>query len=727
MIERAEAQSRRTAGRPSRTALTALTAPTLRRLAILSAITVALLHPASLDAQRPSGSPSDTAAVAPELADTASATTGWDGARALDLVRRAIERRTEPLRGRDALTTYQADARGWLYFYLDRDNSDEMNLVRVDQIALEVNWAAPGMTQQRIIGRRDEDRLPNTMRYHLDHLTVVQNDFGNTIRLGDGDEVRSVRHPAAPGAPTIYQYRLADSLTLYLPGASEPVRVYEVQVRPRDPARPGFVGSLFLDRQSADIVSMRFTFTPASYVDRRLDYIRIALQNGLWEGKYWLPFEQRVEIRRKVPQFDFPVGAVIRGRYHIDHYRFNVPLELRRFTGPRVVAVSDSALRAFPFEQGLYSDLEEEGLTPGGDLASLRAEARRLIGQRFLSGLPRLRLYAADASSILRHDRAEGLFLGAGLSWAAAPALDVRLGGGYATAEDRGSGFMGVQRGISRVRLGARAYAHDLRDLGQTPGAVGGVSTLTSVFFGEDLLDPYFADGAEVTGEATLRGWGLTARVRLEEQKNARLATTASVFGDSADVRPIRAISTGRFVEGRIGLHRTVGVPLLGSASTDLDVTIGGHGDEHYVVPLLRVASDRDLPHYLGSVHAEAEWGASLGDPPPQRLFLLGGSGTLPGYDFRSFVGDRYARGSIELTRELVGPWIAGRLIGGAGWTTLRSASAPAGWDVSSTDGVRSYAGAGLSVLSDAVRLDLARGLDHGSWQLVLSSHFVVW
>ena len=35
--------------------------------------------------------------------------------------------------------------------------------------------------------------------------------------------------------------------------AGEPVRVYKLQVRPRDPARPAFVGAMFVDRRGGDI------------------------------------------------------------------------------------------------------------------------------------------------------------------------------------------------------------------------------------------------------------------------------------------------------------------------------------------------------------------------------------------------------------------------------------------------------------------------------------------
>jgi hypothetical protein len=124
---------------------------------------------------------------------------GWNSSRALELIRRARERRALPLAD-SLLRSYQSRADGRVYFYLDRRNSDARTLVKTDQIALEVFWAAPNLTKQRIVGLRDESRLPNRMRYHLDHLTVVQNEFGDAIRLGDGDEVSDVPHPAAPGS-----------------------------------------------------------------------------------------------------------------------------------------------------------------------------------------------------------------------------------------------------------------------------------------------------------------------------------------------------------------------------------------------------------------------------------------------------------------------------------------------------------------------------------------------
>src|SRR5690606_7690670 len=146
-----------------------------------------------------------------------------------------------------------------------------------------------------------------------------------------------------------------------LAGAADPIRVYELEVRPRRPDRPGFVGSIFLDQASAAIVRMNFTFTPASYVDKRLDYIRVGLDNGLWDGRHWLPNEQTLEIRRQVPIFDFPTGGVIRGVVRINGYEFNQPLPPAIFFGSRVVAVPKQQREAYDFPIGLFDRLEEEG------------------------------------------------------------------------------------------------------------------------------------------------------------------------------------------------------------------------------------------------------------------------------------------------------------------------------------------------------------------------------
>ena len=113
---------------------------------------------------------------------------GWNSPRALAMVGRARAIRQASVTD-SSLTSYRARADGYVYFFLDRTDEDEHSLIKADQLALDVYWQAPGLTRQRIVGRRDEKVLPTNINYHLDHLTVVQDDFSDLIRIGDGDEV----------------------------------------------------------------------------------------------------------------------------------------------------------------------------------------------------------------------------------------------------------------------------------------------------------------------------------------------------------------------------------------------------------------------------------------------------------------------------------------------------------------------------------------------------------
>ncbi len=60
----------------------------------------------------------------------------------------------------------------------------------------------PATSKQVILGWRDGRWLPTDISYHRDHLGIVTNNFGDRIRVGEGDEVRDVVHPLAPEGPS---------------------------------------------------------------------------------------------------------------------------------------------------------------------------------------------------------------------------------------------------------------------------------------------------------------------------------------------------------------------------------------------------------------------------------------------------------------------------------------------------------------------------------------------
>jgi hypothetical protein len=659
----------------------------------------------------------------------------WNSGRALELIQRAQERRQVALSD-TGLVDYQADARGYIYFYLDRRDTGERTLVKTDQVALDVFWKAPNLSKQRIVGLRDERNLPTNIRYHEDHLTVVQDNFGDLIRLGDGDEVADVLHPASPAGPSAYDYRLADSTTIRLPGADEPVRVYKVQVRPKDPSRPALVGAVFVDRRGGDIVRMEFTFTPVSYVDEQLDYINVLLENGLYKGRFWLPNRQQVELRRQVPELGLPAGGMIRGTMRIGNYRFNQNLDRGLFAGRRVVSVPVAQREAFGFEQPIDAELREAGLSATGELGDIRREAAELVGRRLLSGLPGTRVDLSSASGTARYNRAEGLAIGPGVRFSPREGWSLGIRGGYATAAEHAFGEADLWVGALPDRLGIGVYANQPRDIGVGPVISGAMNSLTALVAGYDFTDPYFATGAELRADRPVgRGWNGAFRLRAEQHRGAGLETDFSLAGGGGHFRPVWQIAEGEFYGGSIGLRR--GVPAERARGLGVGVTVDGgvleSGDTRFTYWRPRLDAGWISRGTGGTeLTVDASAGAALGDVPPQGGLLLGGRGTVPGYAFRSYGGDTYAFGRAGYAAELFRPFVRGRVFAAAGWADRRD-EAPVFVPATSIvpqprTGTMFSVGAGVGLLFDIIRIDVARGLGEGGvWEVIVEANPSFW
>ena len=631
----------------------------------------------------------------------------------LELVERGTA--TRQTAAMDGLRAYTADARGYVYFFLDRQAGEQRNLVKTDQLAVRVYWKAPDLTRQHILGRRDDRRMPTNIRYHLDHLVIIQENFGDVIRIGDGDEVSSVIHPLAPGAAARYEYLLADSITVAFADGLDPVRVYEVQVRPRDPDQPGFVGTLFLDQETAAVVRMNFTFTPASYVDRQLDYIRVSLENALWDRRYWLPYRQSLEIRRKLRFLDLPMGSVIRGRWEIGGYKFEADLPDLFFLGPPIVRNPDPML-AFPFERDLYAQVDEEGLAPTAELIDIEAEATRLVRGRYLSGLGRLRLAMPPLSETVRYNRAEGWVTQGGFNLRATNRLQVGTLLGYAHAGGRPLGRVSALfEDLDRERpgtVGFDVFLREPRDIGPVRGSSRIMNTLSSLLRQTDWTDPYFATGARARAARSFGLVSARAEVRYERHHGAGIVSG----GEPGGWRPVRAIDEGDLTAVR--LSASLGSPdrLFGEAGA----AWASFDGIPYQEASLRLAAGRRWLEHGVELRSTLDAAAVSEGAPSQSLYLLGGRETLPGYDYRSLVGNAYWLLRVEGSRQLLGPWLRLRGVGAAGRTRLASAEVPESWDAHPPRITRFSAGLGLALGWDLVQVDLVRGLNGGSWEIVL-------
>src|SRR5919206_3480475 len=274
----------------------------------------------------------------------------WDDPRTLALVARATERRASQIAD-TTLVDYKATAHGYVTFLAQFGEGfpESPKIVKADELGLEVYWRAPDLSKQRIMGRRDTLLLPTDINYHRDHLGIVQNNFRNIIRIGEGDEVRDVPHPLSATGLEVYDFAIRDSLQIRL--GDRVLDVYEVRVRPKEDRQPRTVGSVYIDRESSDVVRMTFSFTRAALIDKDLEDVSVVLENALIEGRYWLPRRQEIEIRRTGSWMDYPARGIIRGRWEICCYEINQGIPASYFAGPEIVMASpaERAQKPYPF------------------------------------------------------------------------------------------------------------------------------------------------------------------------------------------------------------------------------------------------------------------------------------------------------------------------------------------------------------------------------------------
>lgn len=657
----------------------------------------------------------------------------WDSEAALLLIERAIEARRHAWAD-SSLKRFRATVQGHVYYV--GDILGERHVIRADQLALDVRWQQPDRSMQTIIGRRHELRLPTNIRYHLDHLFLVLDNFGDRIGIGfedrigigEGHEVRDVLHPAAAGAREFYEFRLADSLEIRL--RDRTARVFELEVRPREVTAAGVVGSLFVERETGAIARMRITFTPAAYRDPQVVRLVVDLRSALQEGRYWLPDEQEVEIARSLPWLDFPLTTLIRTRFRVLGYNFDEEALFSLGPGQIIYSYRDEELARFDgWEDSLYAGPIEEG-SADGDPAKAVSDARGLLRRQALLGGGRWQLALPNASGGIRARRSEGLFVGAGGAWRPNDLTRISFGGGLALGEARPQASLGLARRLGEVEVAVDGWLRTHRDVGPSAG-VGALRTFALLARGEDYEDPYLTTGARI-GIARHGGpvrWRVGAS--LERHRSAGLVVGTVPLADRP-LRPVRPVDEGELA--RLDAGVTVRLRSGSGARWMLDLageaSVNGVGSFGYTRATLALRSQAS-PGGAWDWASDVEFGLAGGELPAQRLFLLGGRGSLPGYEFRGWGGDCMALWRAEVSRTIASPWVRLRAIGAAGWAGIGGAGEGAArrFGVSESAGLRASAGLGLGLVYNILRLDVMRGLrgdpspagSGGNWVLLLS------
>jgi hypothetical protein len=641
----------------------------------------------------------------------------WNAPEAMALVHRAVDRRLT-VQGDSTLSSYRARAHGFVFFLaqVGAGLAEPARLVKADELDVEVYWQAPNRSKQVILGWRDGTFLPTDISYHRDHLGIVTNNFGNLIRIGEGDEVRDAVHPLSPEGLDAYDFALSDSLAILTAGGE--VVVYQLQVRPRDFSRPLVIGILYIDVATAELVRFRFSFTPVSYLDRQLEDISVVLESALYGGRHWLPRRQEVEIRRRVTWLDFPARGIIRGRWEISDYDLNVDIPAAAFSGPEIGGLlqprpSDSSWTE-PLSRAIADVAEPVNKQ---DMEALRVELDRLAGARALGGLPSKRLAAGSLSDLVRVNRVQGLTLGFGASLGLKGSrVQLRPSLGYGTSDDRLTGSMtaGWSTGATGLSLGASRRISDFSDL---PVIAPVLNSLLSQEGGRDHGDYVLLQSVELGLRRRLSSrTALALNLAVEESRS--VTTTASPASGSYRANP--ALGSGTYRVGRLTLERASGGI---AARSDLQGRLAlevGEGSQEY---LRGTAAARLLAGVGGGgLLTRLYLGAGTRRLPPHRSFVIGGRGTLPGEPFRNYGGRYVALAHMEWRFDVPAPALplgsfasTGRHITlapfvAAGYTSQPLPGLP--WE--STGGVRPVAGVAIELFMRLLRVEAGVGLERG-------------
>ncbi|HEY6947925.1 MAG TPA: hypothetical protein VI297_03830 [Gemmatimonadales bacterium] len=648
----------------------------------------------------------------------------WNSPAAVDLVRRGVARRSAA-QADPGLRSYRARAHGLVFFLaqVGKGLGGPPRLVKADELNVEVYWQGPNWSKQVILAWRDTTFLPTDIKYHRDHLGIVTNNFGDLIRIGEGDEVRDAVHPLAPGGLADYDFALGDSLAIQ--GPQGLVRVQEVLVRPRDYGRPLVIGTLYLDAASAELVRFRFSFTPAAYLESNLEDISVVLENSLREGRYWLPYRQEIEIRRRTTWLDFPARGIIRGRWEIGDYDLGAALPRAVLAGPAigglVQALPDDSTWQRPLRVAIAGEAAPAGRQ---DMEAVRTEVERLAGERVLTGLPRARLGVGALSDLAHVNRVQGLTLGLGGT--------VRIGSSrvwlepaaaFGTSDHRITGGLAVRAGLGPVEIELSGRRR-VRDLSDVPVISPLLNSFLSQENGDDYGDYVLLDLAGVGVR-----YPLGARTRLgldlgvERSRSLDVAATAA----RGAYRPNPALGAGTYRMARLRLERAAAAPSAGiGGAVALEVGDGptsfvrGSADGTWLVPTGGSA-------LAGRLHAG--WGSD--GLPAYRSFVLGGRGTLVGEPFRAFGGRSYALAELEWRLNVPGPAIPLGSFASTGHSLVLAPFLAAGWSGrpysglpwQASGGVRPVVGLAAELLMRLIRVEAGVGLRDGDVGLTLDVH----
>jgi hypothetical protein len=663
------------------------------------------------------------------------------------------------------LRDYRADFRSAVYLSVSTDSAQGGETpVTVDEFAGELRWDRGGALRQRVRAHRVRMLTPTpyTVGTFLESPWIVPHLYGHTIdvfqlspaRPTSGRRVSRAIHPFSPRGPDLYRYEAGDTLRV---GTQEGVvTLVEVRVRPRalpERGRQVVAGSFYVDVDRASVARARFGFTdPGGGGLLRLSRAGIffEMENGLVQGRYWLPYRQRQEVQISSPLFGG--AAALRVVSLLSGYDLNTgwtPPPGERLALVREPA-ADSAFRGWraPIGEG-FGEVDIQ------DFEDLR---RATAGVAEDEERVRVSLVPERSSDVFRYNRVEGAFLGAAGEVEIPAGSDARWEvygtAGWAFAESTARGELLARRvqdlpaapGQARrwtVEGGAYRRLRDAQAFRPTSRWELGY-TLAAALGGYDILDYYDAAGVEASTAYRSGPWTTRLGGRWEEHDSVTLNTESFLFGEAERFPPVSPADPGTHaaLEGEVRFGRGAGAFNLGNSLIASLRAEGGFGDWSFGRLTGLLAARRDVGPFTLATRLDA--GTLAGEAPTQFLFRVGEAEGFKGYGPNEFGGTTAALGRARLLLHLP-PYGQGPLArfgffiipplrpalvlsGSAAWTGVAEDSRDELLRIRAreTDGLLGTTGVGVSFFEDTFVVEWTRPLEggEGRWYVGLVEWF---
>ncbi len=681
-------------------------------------------------------------AAAPATPDTIAPV--YDSPATRALVERAILESGEIPTG---LSDYEARVRSRIHGSMAADTArgGEAALV-IDEMVSTVRWHRPDFLEQTVLGHRVSVRaaVPYTIGSLLTRPWVLPHLYGGTIDVfdllaGQIAGTPAIVHPFGREGPDVYRYEAGDTVRIRAMGTQ--ITVVPVRVRPRtETDRTTAVGTFYLDVDRAAVARARFMAREPRRRGQAVDLSSFfEVENSLWDGRFWLPFRQRIELHIGSRL----LGGTIAARIVNDFAMLDPNTGWEPdFTERPVRLIWDQIESEEAFADWSPRAGDDAAEFDIGDWDDLRRAAE--FDPEATPGGLRLGLAVDRTDHVFRYNRVEGFFLGLGARLEPAdPAersWDVYGTGGWAFAEGTPRGEVQAGwRSVPAIRVEpdrpvwfARAAAY--RRLPDTRTFLPTlqwdlIHSLSAGVGGFDPRDYYDAAGAELRVGRRLGPTSASLALRSEQHEPVERNTQRFLFGTTEDFEPVAPADPGRHtaLEGELRYARGAGSFGLGRTTIASLAGTVGLGDFGYQELSGLLSARQPLGPFTlaGRLDAVHQWG----DPPPQALARFGEAEGLAGYPPNAFGGTTAilgrARFLVPLPPRTQRPlfhrdiWIIPPLrphlvlIGEGGWSDVRDGVRPtldrigavATTDPDGPD-IRGSYGVGVSIFDDVLTLE---------------------